>query len=271
MKNQHGITASNSQDRRIARRQPESADRDSGSLFVEEFLASMPERYRQEFGKVSARQHARIAISRGKHPIYVDAFSGTSATGPGICVVAPDAPGLLAVISAGLMLEGFDITRVDAYVRRTSAGEFEAVDLFWVRRASTEQAVTASDEELSALRATLRDLLSSGNIRKHLESAPSGTSPGASETRVQFRYVRGSPWMTLELQSNDRPGLLAVVTAALTAEGVKIIDSRIRTHGLRVHDYFDILESDGSKPSGTRLQRIQLAVLIAVDGPNHGA
>jgi UTP:GlnB (protein PII) uridylyltransferase len=271
MKHDTDFTAFAAIEPRILLRRPQSGILDSGNTFVEDFLASMPERYRQDFGKVSARQHARIAIARGRHPIYADFFLGSSATGPGICVVATDAPGLLAVISTSLMLEGFDITRADAYTRRAPSGEYEAVDLFWVRRISTENSAGLGEQELSALRSTLRELLSCGDVRKRLRAAPPGTSPGASETRVEFRSTRGTPWLTLELESNDRPGLLAVVTAALAAEGVRIVDSRIRTHGLRVHDYFDILESDGTRPRGVRLQRIQLAVLTAIDGPRRGA
>jgi UTP:GlnB (protein PII) uridylyltransferase len=165
---------------------------------------------------------------------------------------------------------GLDITRADAYTRRAASGTYEAVDLFWVRRSSTVQSTSLSYAEVAALRANLSDLLSSESPRNQPHFATIATSPSAGETQVQFRSARGQPWVTLELEGNDRPGLLAVVTAALAAEGVRIIDSRIRTHGLRVHDYFDILESDGSRPAGTRLPRIQLAVLMAIDGPNHG-
>jgi [protein-PII] uridylyltransferase len=169
------------------------------------------------------------------------------------------------------MLEGFDITRADAYTRRLATGDYEAVDLFWCRRAPNEHTSPLSEVELNNLRATLRELVSSGNAESRLRHVLSGTSPGASETSVRFRHVRGMPWLTLELESNDRPGLLAVITAALAAEGVQIIDSRVRTYGLRVHDYFDVLEANGSRPTGTRLQRLQLAVLAAVDGPSQGA
>ncbi|HMA92238.1 MAG TPA: hypothetical protein VKP30_06105 [Polyangiaceae bacterium] len=53
----------------------------------------------------------------------------------------------------------------------------------------------------------------------------------------------------------------------LAVEGVQILDCRIRTHGQRVHDYFDIVESNGTRPSGVRLQRIELAVLVALGRP----
>lgn len=244
----------------------------SGHSLVEDFMASMPERYRQEFGRASARQHARIAAARGRHRIHADLFSGKNAIGPGICVVGADAPGLLSVISSALMLEGFDITRADAYTRRAACGEYEAVDLFWVRRSSKpEQDAALGEADATAVRATLRELLSNGIARQRLTTALPATSPGTSETSVRFRDLRGVPWLTLELESNDRPGLLAVVTAALTAAGVTIVASRIRTHGLRVHDYFDIIGADGRHPTGTGMQRIQLAVLTAVDGPSRGA
>ncbi len=238
---------------------------------VQDFIASMPMRYRMEFASRSARQHARIAAALGSHPIHADIFSGGNAYGPGLCVVAPDASGLLALISTGLMLEGFDIVRADAYTRRRSGDTYEAFDLFWVRRSPHERSVPIRAADMPCLRSTLLELVSSGNASGRLRQALSGTSPGTSETSVRFRENYGVPWLTLELESNDRPGLLAVVTAALAADGLQIVDSRIRTHGLRVHDYFDILELDGTCPTGTRLQRLQLTVLTAIDGPNHGA
>ena len=243
---------------------------EAGDYLVEDFVTSMPERYQQEFGGTTARQHARIAAARGRRPIHADIFIGTNVSEPGFCVVAPDVPGLLAVISAGLMLEGFDITRADAYNRRTSSGYYEAIDLFWVRRTSPDCVAPLGDADIFAVRSTLRDLLSNGDLRQRLRQALPGTSPNVSDTRVRFRDLRGVPWLTLELESDDRPGLLAVVAAALATEGVQIVDSRIRTYGLRVHDYFNVIESDGSRIRGTRLQRIELAVLTAIDGSTPG-
>lgn len=233
---------------------------------VDDFLTSMPERYRQEFDKSSARQHARVVMERNHRPIYADRFQGNGVSGPGLCVAAVDAPGLLALISTGLLLEGFDIVRADAYTRRNAFGEYEAVDLFWLRRSTEDTPLALSEDDITAIRATLLELIRSGRASTRVDHPAVGLSPGDSETRVRFRDVRGVPWLTLELEANDRPGLLSVVSAALTAEGLQIIESRIRTYGLRVHDYFDVLENNGTRPSGTRLQRIQLAVFTAIDG-----
>jgi UTP:GlnB (protein PII) uridylyltransferase len=231
----------------------------------------MPERYREEFAGSIIRQHARIAAARGRRPIHVDRFIGSTPDGSGLCIIAPDAPGLLSIISVGLMLEGFNISRADAFTRRTPGEHYEAVDLFWVQRSRTEPVAPPTDVEVAAIRVTLRDLLSNGNARQRLRWSLSGTSAGSSETSVRFKDRRGVPWLTLELESNDRPGLLAIVTATLAAEGLQIVDSRIRTHGLRVHDYFDVIEANGSRIKGTRLQRIQLAVLTAIDGEGYAS
>jgi UTP:GlnB (protein PII) uridylyltransferase len=234
---------------------------------VEDFIASMPERYGQEFDAVSARQHACIAVARGRRPVHVDRFAGNSAAGPGLCVVGGDGPGLLAAVCAALVLERFDITRADVYTRRSTSFDFEAVDLFWVRRACAKRAGPICDEDVSALRSTLRELLTCGDARRRLQYAVSARSPRVGETKVGFRNVRGAPWLTLELEGDDRPGLLAVVTGALAGERTQIVDGRIRTHGLRVHDYFDLLESDGTRLAGARLQRLERVVLAAIDGP----
>jgi len=241
------------------------------SVGVEEFAASMPRRYRSDIGPKAVRQHARIVQARGVKPVHADLFFSAHAFGPGLCVVAPDAPGLLAAISAALMLEGFDITRADAYTRRFTSGEFEAVDFFWVRGEPLERPRPLSRADLGAVLRSLEELLGRGPRQVVRGGAAREISPGQSETSVRFLEPYDAPWLTLELESNDRPGLLAVVTDALYAENVTIVDCRIRTSGLRVHDAFDLLEIDGTRPAGARRMRIELAVVSAVDGSARGA
>ncbi len=246
---------------------PEAARQDAQ---VATFLATMPERYRREFDEVSFRQHARIAGARRKRRIHADRFVESAGT-VGICVVATDAQGLLAVISTGLMLEGFDITRADAYTRPAASGENEAFDLFWVRRSRPDPATPIGHADVVAIRATLRELLTTGNARLRLHLACSGAACAASDTRVSFREPPDAPWLTLELESDDRPGLLALVTGAMAAENIQIVHSRIRTLGARVHDEFDLLEADGTRPTGTRLQRLQLTLFTAIESPSGAA
>lgn len=237
-----------------------------GRTPLEEFMLGMPERYLQEFGSASVRQHARIVAARGRAPVHAAIFSGQYAAGPGLCVVANDTPTSLAAITTGIMLAGFAITRADAYTRRTPSGRSEAFGLFWLQRSPAEPSTPLCDADVATILAALRGILKSNNPRRHLGSVQPEHPLASGETSVLFRSVRAGRTLTLELESRDRPGLIAVVAAALAAEGVRILDARIRTHGSHVHDYFELVESDGTRPTGTRLQDIQEAVLLAVNG-----
>ncbi len=243
---------------------PNDATRDSA---VAEFMMTMPRRYLERFGRSAIRAHAFIASTRGAQPAQVGLFETGDVGEPALCVVAPDRLGLLSVISASLLIEGFDITDAEAYTRRTLDGRFEAVDLFWVRREEAAVSPTLTNHAATALRATLLELLDKKGALPPLRRRASRSTPGAAETRVRFVEHWSEPHMTLELETNDRPGLLFAVTTALFAENVLITSSQVTTRGQRVHDSFDLVEADGTAISGTRLQRIQLAVLGAIDSP----
>jgi UTP:GlnB (protein PII) uridylyltransferase len=72
--------------------------------------------------------------------------------------------------------------------------------------------------------------------------------------------------LTLQVHTNDRSGLLLAITGALVSENIQITGSRVTTDGTRVRDTFDLVQADGSRIPRGGLQRIQLAVLAAVDG-----
>jgi [protein-PII] uridylyltransferase len=233
---------------------------------VDEFLFSMPERYKKRFDWVAARNHARIVSGRGERSAHADTFEFEGDLV--LCVVAPDAPGVLAAISAGLMLTGFDIQRAEAYTRRTPDGA-EAVDFFWIRRYHAVDGRAApvralSTRELDSVLFTLCELLEHGGALTKERIEPALTA-GDAEASVRFLDDREGPILTLQVETNDRTGLLLTICAALFAEGVQIVGSRIRTLGHRASDQFDLLEADGSELQGTRLQRIKLSVLSALD------
>ncbi len=233
---------------------------------IVDFLESMPVRYRQRFDSASVRQHARIAHERGTQPARVGRFAVGQPEGPALCVVAVDAPGVLAAISASLMLEGFDIMQAEAFTRRPPTGEPEAVDLFWVRRTLSDHRGPLADEDAQAVQATLLPLLRGEVGIRRRTMPPRAATPAAAETSIHFVEREAEPWLTLEVQTNDRSGLLLAITAALLGESVQITESRITTDGHRVHDRFDLVHADGSRIGQGRLQRIQLAVLAAIDG-----
>ncbi len=236
--------------------------------FIEELLATMPHRYREQFSRAEIREHARVVLGRGQLPVHAG-LCGAGRGEPALCVVAVDVPGLLSAISASLMLEGFDIDEAEAFTRRASRGKAEAISLFRVRRRRREEWAPLETADVAAVRGTLLEVLGGRDALRLQAQALAGTSPGTAETHVRFLDHPAETRLTLELETNDRTGLLLAVTTALFAEGVQIVGSRVRTHGLRAIGRFDLVEADGDRINGKRLQRIQLAVLTAVDGRRH--
>src|SRR5512145_1321139 len=103
---------------------------DGDIRWIEQFLTSMPDRYRQVFGRESTRLHARIAQSRGDNLLHLESVPTEIDEEPELCVVAISFPGLLAATSAALALEQLDVSRADVYQRRTSLGDDEMLALF---------------------------------------------------------------------------------------------------------------------------------------------
>ena len=98
-----------------------------------EFASSMPESYRKNFDGRAMAAHFAIAEARGDELVSVGSFP-SSRPGTALCVVAEDRPGLLATISASLVLSRLDVIEAEAYTRRRSDTAVEAVDIFWVRQ-----------------------------------------------------------------------------------------------------------------------------------------
>ncbi|HEX6272133.1 MAG TPA: hypothetical protein VFZ53_03810, partial [Polyangiaceae bacterium] len=122
------------------------------------FEASMPESYRRNFDGAAVAVHARLSNSRAKHGVKVGSFP-SARPGTALCVVADDRPGLLATISAALVIQRLDVIEAEAYTRRERGRPDEAVDVFWVRHDPPEKRGTpVTPEDVEGLRATLSGL-----------------------------------------------------------------------------------------------------------------
>lgn len=230
------------------------------------FVESMPARYRAQYDAGAASQHARIATERSPGLPNVGLFRSSGSTQTGMCVVAQDEPGLLALISASLVESGLDVTEAEAYTRQLSSSMMEAVDLFWVRHLhpAHENEVTEADAE--RVHSALLELLAGHRRPTPSQRHPDSLTPGASETSVRFiEGESGGSIVTLEVETRDRSGLLLAVTEALFKERVQIVGSRISTRGGRVYDRFELLELDGSTITSLRRHALQLAILAAID------
>ena len=232
---------------------------------VRAFAATLPESYRRNFDIAAIAAHTKIARERESASANVGSFNSSRVPGSAVCVVADDRPGLLATISAALVLCGLDVIEAEAYTRRVDQGTNEAVDVFWVRHEKEQQRkLRVSKEEIDLLRTTLIGLLD-GKLRRADPSVRPPPTPSSSETVVRFIEGSDGVFSTLEVETGDRSGLLLALAQALFQQRVQIIGSQVKTTGTRVFDRFHIVEFDGSPISSTRRLDIQVAVISAVD------
>jgi [protein-PII] uridylyltransferase len=234
---------------------------------VQEFINSLPRRYRDTVDVSAAIAHARIAAERSSEPVHLGTFASKRSGSTALCIVAADQAGLLANISAAMVLCNLDVVDAELYTRTNPSGTREAVDLFWVRR--TEERTDRdriSAQEQSELKDTLLGLLQ-GRIsaadanRRAVEAA----RERRRDTVVRFIEGDDGSFSTLEVEAADRPGLLLALSQALFDQRLQIISSEVRTKEGHVFDRFTVTERDGTPINPERRLEIQVAVLSALE------
>jgi [protein-PII] uridylyltransferase len=236
------------------------------SDFLRSFAASLPASYRANFDAGAIAAHARIARERESAPANIGAFVSNRGPGAAICVVADDRPGLLATISAALVLCNLDVIEAEAYTRRVTGQHDEAVDIFWVRREGAGDDRPLSQDDILQLCQTLIGLIDGKLDRKRADpSARPAVTPAAKETVVRFIEGEDGTFATLEVETFDRSGLLLALSQALFSQRVQIVGSQVKTRGGRVFDRFHIVELDNKSISPARRLEIQVAILSAID------
>lgn len=219
----------------------------------------MPHEYVDSYSQKAIAQHHHIFQRRGDALVDVGIFEKRGDL-TGIIVVAGDRQGLLALITEAFVVCGLDVVAGDAFTREDGALK-EAIDLFWVR--GNNNGAPVGDAEMNKLRATLLSL-----AEGYATPVPTlvGTAPGGhSNSTVRFIEDKNGALSILEVETEDRSGLLLSLTRALHAQNVQILRSEVRTTGSRVFDRFVIAEPDGSPVSDLRRLEIQVSILSAAE------
>ena len=234
--------------------------------WVKKFSASLPGSYRNRYAIEEIRTHAAIARARGNNPARIGVVP-MQGEGLGICVVAEDAPGLFSNIAAALRLQGFDIVHAEAYTRKLETGDREVLDLFRLQRQQGQsQPPAAATDVAAAISATLHDVLAGKIDPSQALPAPAQEPAGTShDTRVRFIEDDDGALCTLEVETDDRSGLLYTLARALSNQKVSVERSEVRTVASRVLDRFTLAEQDGSPIAEGRRLHIQVAVLSAIE------
>lgn len=236
-----------------------------------QFTASMPARYSHTFDAIAIEQHARTARMRQGRPVNVGRFTSEGRAGTPLCVVAPDRPGLLALVSLAFVSCDLDVVAAEVFTRKDRVGTDEAVDLFWVRRQSSQDTCLLQKDELRHLRATLTKLLrQSPQDLRYAETASLSNSV-ATEAVVRFLENSDGNLVILEIETSDRCGLLLGLCGALFRQGVQIVGSRIQVNQGRIYGRFEIVEQSHCAIALERRSVIKHAVISAVDHLASGA
>jgi len=234
--------------------------------WVKNFSASLPGSYRNRYDSEQIRMHAAIARSRGSSPARIGIVPVTG-EGLGICVVARDSPGLFSNIAAALRLQGFDIVHAEAYTRRLETGGREVLDLFRLQpQQGRPSAPSAATDVAAAISATLLDILAGKVDPSQAQPAPQPEPAGTfHDTRVRFIEDDDGALCTLEVETDDRSGLLFTLARALSNQQVSVERSEVSTVNARVLDRFTLAEQDGTPISEARRLHIQVAVISAIE------
>jgi [protein-PII] uridylyltransferase len=234
------------------------------------FLQTMPERYILSHAPESIVAHARVALER-TGPVHAALVPSRHPEVSELCVVAEDAPGLLAKIAAAITAARLEVLGAQVYSRNLRAAGrahemTEAVDLFWVR-GHVEQAMPRLLRDLDAL--CSRKMTADELIKERLGTgSPWRERPSPAVLSEVVVDDRASPNHTVvEVFAKDRPGLLYSLARGLHGLGLSIALSKINTEGTKVADVFYVNELDGSKVApGPRFKAIREALLDAARG-----
>ena len=86
----------------------------------------------------------------------------------------------------------------------------------------------------------------------------------AAEANVRFVEDKDGQLSWLEVETDDRAGLLLTLSRVLFEQRVQIVSSHVRTEAGRVKDKFAITELNDDPISNERRMQVQVAVLSAI-------
>ena len=174
-----------------------------------------------------------------------------------LILVAADRPGLFSVVTGVLALRGFDVHDAEVYTRSDGV----AVEVFRVvgkhGAVSDERWARVRDDVTSALHGAL-DL--DGELAK--KTAQQRRRPGGrrrdGKARVVVDNAASGSNTVVEVHTEDRLGLLRVITKALADAGCDLSLAKVATYGIQVVDVFYVRDLEGHKiTEGEHIRRIE--------------
>lgn len=227
---------------------------------VERHLASMPHSYLLAFSPEELiRQYALMAKVPADGGAIGHALPGTERGEVTYTVATRDRPGLFAIVSGVLALNGVNILTAQGFT--SSAGI--AVEVF---RCATDEPSRFSQVDRD-LDAALRGDLAL-DVRLAERRAAYERAPKARVREPEVIIDNGGDFATVvEVHARDRIGLLHDITRTLADVAIDIGFAKIATYGEDVVDVFSVRDLDGQKVTDpARVAELRRALLIRLGG-----
>ncbi|MGO9198279.1 MAG: [protein-PII] uridylyltransferase [Acidimicrobiales bacterium] len=198
--------------------------------------------------------------------------------GSTVTVVAPDRPGLFALVAGTLAMHSLDIRRASALGLAGNMQEHErpamAVEVFEVDRdpeRPIDKARLLADLE-SALSGTLPIEAHLRTIEEAYARYRRPASARSPEVVVLIDESASSGAAVVEVRAHDSHGLLHRLASVLAEAGLDVVSARIATLGHEVVDSFYVREQQsGARPASQRLEQLRPALVAAAQSEQSGA
>jgi [protein-PII] uridylyltransferase len=190
-------------------------------------------------------------------------------------LVADDEPGLLAKVAGVLYANRIDILDAAIYSREPdllTRKQGEALDIFRIRK-EPDGAVT-DKSRIEAIERDLEGVLSGtatveSLVAKRPRSSPlyQRAKPTVKSTDVNIDNDSSRTFTILEVFTEDKPGVLYIITHTLAEQGLDIHRSRVGVAADRVADIFYVRDNaTGEKiEDAARLDALAAELKLALD------
>ncbi|HKQ68956.1 MAG TPA: HD domain-containing protein, partial [Polyangiaceae bacterium] len=237
---------------------------------LDEFMASMPERYLLSNSSAEIAAHAVLAKEAEGHPVMAGLVPSRYPEAAELCVIAGDRPGLLAAFTAAIAASRLEVHKAQIHSRTLADGSIQAVDLFWVR--DRVDGAQGAARAMAKLQRDLRSVITGDITPRELAAGRGSSSPWSERpapsvsNEISVDNRASSRQTVIEVITRDRPGLLFALAQALHEIGLSIAVAKINTEGNRVADVFYVTEANGTKiEPGLRTQEVRSRLVGMLD------
>jgi [protein-PII] uridylyltransferase len=215
--------------------------------------------------------HARLFAEFDKtgQPLCLDLRPDAASRTTVLTIIAQDHPGLFSRIAGAVAMAGCSI--VSARINTRLDGTI--LDVF--RLQDSQLQAPADPAQLGRLQELVREALAgrfllTDRLRQKTEALPRAVKAMKLAPRVIVTNKMSKTHTVIEVNGNDRPGLLYDITGALVHLGLQINSASVSTYGEKAVDVFYVKDLFGLKlASETRMEqiRVRLTDVLAAGGP----